>query len=821
MKTRHIFLSIILTICFASGVSAQTNTFYFMDEVPTRNSMNPAFMPNTAWYWNGLIFPSFYFEGSTGFALKDFILKNDKKEWATALYSPKNVSKFYNGIPKSTEIGTKMGINLVSFGFRAKEKNYFSFDIGVKADVSAYLPKDIFKLALFGTPEEHKINKYNLKNLGVNAALYGELGLGYTRKINDKVNIGFKLKGLVGLDGAFSKFKKLNLNASKNEWTLEGQGDAYIISPISYHSNDSSWSASGDWKDWLLKPKGFGGAIDLGVTYEPIKNLVISAAVTDLGFIRWNKPDNMVHFSTNGSFSFKGLEYKVGDEFDSDYWAETWDSIKNDLTASYEIKQGGKKVNQWLTTNVNVGIEYGILNNKISFGALSNTRINQARIMEEVTLAINFRPADWFKTYFSYTFMDGKYNNLGLGLNLRMGCVNTYLVLDYIPLNWAKTRFSENQEKAVTLPYGTSRVNVQMGLIFNFGRNSSDKDRDGVRNSKDKCPDTDINALMALCPDVKRKDFVDKKGCTLDEDGDGVPDCYDKCPNTPAGVPVDDKGCPFDEDGDGVYDHLDKCPNTPAGVPVDEKGCPFDEDGDGVYDHLDKCPNTPAGVAVDANGCPLDSDGDGVPNHLDKCPNTPAGVAVDENGCPFDEDQDGVPDYLDKCKGTIAAARNYVDENGCPKDTDGDGIPDYIDRCPQVAGVAENYGCPGVKKEILKVFKQALNGIQFETGKATIKSSSNQILDQVVKIMKENPDFNLDIAGHTDNVGQPDFNLDLSKRRAEAVKAYLVKKGVSEQRMTSAGYGDTRPIATNATAAGRTQNRRVEFTVAFEKMVTE
>ena len=236
-------------------------------------------------------------------------------------------------------------------------------------------------------------------------------------------------------------------------------------------------------------------------------------------------------------------------------------------------------------------------------------------------------------------------------------------------------------------------------------------------------------------------------------------------------------------------------------------------------DYLDKCPNTPKGVQVDERGCPLDSDGDGVMDDKDKCPGTPKGMPVDKDGCPKDTDGDGVPDYKDKCPGTPKAAIGYVDENGCPRDTDGDGVPDYKDDCPTVKGVKENRGCPAVKKEVLKVFKQALHGIQFDSGKATIKPVSFGILNMVVDIMRNNPEYSLIIAGHTDSQGNDDFNMTLSDKRAAAVRQYLIDKGVSSDRLQSKGYGETKPVATNKTAAGRAQNRRVEFTVVFEKFV--
>jgi OOP family OmpA-OmpF porin len=123
-------------------------------------------------------------------------------------------------------------------------------------------------------------------------------------------------------------------------------------------------------------------------------------------------------------------------------------------------------------------------------------------------------------------------------------------------------------------------------------------------------------------------------GTPADTDGDGVRDKKDKCPDTPRGATVDENGCPKDSDGDGVFDGIDKCPDTPKGVKVDATGCPVDSDGDGVFDGIDKCPDTPRGATVDATGCPKDSDGDGVFDGIDKCPNTPRGTKVDANGCP-------------------------------------------------------------------------------------------------------------------------------------------------------------------------------------------
>lgn len=245
---------------------------------------------------------------------------------------------------------------------------------------------------------------------------------------------------------------------------------------------------------------------------------------------------------------------------------------------------------------------------------------------------------------------------------------------------------------------------------------------------------------------------------------------------------------------------------APIVVPVPSKPAVVDSDGDGVPDSQDKCPNVP-GLAK-YNGCPIpDSDNDGVNDEEDKCPNTP-GVAK-YHGCPVpDTDGDGINDEQDQCP-TIPGVAKY---HGCPiPDTDGDGVNDEEDKCPTVAGTRENHGCPEIKKETIAKVQKAANNIFFQTGKAVILAKSNAQLNEVVKVLNAEPSLYLDIKGHTDNVGKVEANQKLSQQRADAVKAYMVRKGISEDRLTSTGYGDSMPIAPNTTAAGRQKNRRVEM----------
>ncbi|PZD79070.1 OmpA family protein [Mesonia sp. K7] len=256
-----------------------------------------------------------------------------------------------------------------------------------------------------------------------------------------------------------------------------------------------------------------------------------------------------------------------------------------------------------------------------------------------------------------------------------------------------------------------------------------------------------------------------------------------------------------DTDGDGIYDDEDECPETPG---LEEfNGCP-DSDGDGIEDRKDDCPNE-AGPA-ELNGCP-DSDGDGIADKDDDCPNEAGSAEL--NGCP-DSDGDGIADKDDDCPEEAGPAEN----NGCPwQDRDNDGVLDKDDQCPDVAGTTANNGCPEVTVEIINELNEYSKTILFDLNKSTIRKESYDALNSIASIMNEYPNAKFHIEGHTDSQGSDAYNMKLSKERAASVMTYLSGHGVSASRITSEGYGESRPIATNKTAAGRQQNRRVEISL--------
>ncbi|HMA92551.1 MAG TPA: OmpA family protein [Polyangiaceae bacterium] len=279
---------------------------------------------------------------------------------------------------------------------------------------------------------------------------------------------------------------------------------------------------------------------------------------------------------------------------------------------------------------------------------------------------------------------------------------------------------------------------------------------------------------------------------------------------------------PPDRDGDGITDQSDACPDTKGVANADpsKNGCPPDRDSDGIGDAQDACPDVP-GVRSDdpsKNGCPPDRDQDGIIDEKDACPDVKGAPNADpnKNGCPPDRDQDGIPDDRDACPDVKGVANPDPQKNGCPPDRDGDGILDDKDACPDERGSADpdpkKNGCPVVHVTDQEIV--ILEQVQFDFNKAVIKKVSDPLLDKVAAVFKQYPEIkNVEVQGHTDNVGTPVHNRRLSQRRAEAVVEALITRGVPNAKVTPKGYGPDVPIADNSTEQGRQLNRRVQFKI--------
>jgi outer membrane protein OmpA-like peptidoglycan-associated protein len=253
-----------------------------------------------------------------------------------------------------------------------------------------------------------------------------------------------------------------------------------------------------------------------------------------------------------------------------------------------------------------------------------------------------------------------------------------------------------------------------------------------------------------------------------------------------------------------------------------------DRDADGIPDKEDACPDVKGIKDPDPqkNGCPPDRDGDGVPDNEDACPDVRGMKNPDpkKNGCPPevlpDRDVDGIPDKEDACPDDKGVPSTDPKKHGCPPDRDEDGIIDAHDACPDEKGSADpdpkKHGCPHVT--VTKTEIEISSQVHFRFGRSrideTVDPVSDGLLTEVRDAIQNHPEIKqIEVQGHADTVGDEQYNFILSQGRANAVRQWLIKKGIPADKLTAKGYGSRIPVADNATEAGRAENRRVQFKI--------
>jgi len=677
-------------------------------------------------------------------------------------------------------------IHTISFMFRLSDKDAIAITprtrFGINADnITPALAKLTYTDLKY---EDLWYQKLNNDNFSFQQNLWFELGITYARVIlnNNRhfLKGGATVKFLQGIGASYLYARDLTYN-------LHTDTILDLKSNINYGLSDNIIDADNNFKYRFVTDLSLG--FDLGFVYEyrpqyekykyemdgkpglwrnDVEKYLFKVGVSllDVGRMRYSKDGHSQNFTADTiGWDLNNVSIGSIEDFNN--------TLKHTFIKDTTISQHFfMNLPTAFSAQIDFNLSHGFFVNFLPYIALNKGSKDHEKI--HALTSYTFTPrfdGRWFGFFVPMNMNSFKQFNVGMGLHL------------------GSFWFGSNDLISLMLSsgyrYGGSFY--MMAKIPIFNPKIRDKDNDHVSDRMDRCPEVQGTWAFRGCPDT---------------DGDGIQDAEDHCPLIPGIAAL--RGCP-DADGDGITDADDDCPDV-KGLAI-YKGCP-DSDGDSIIDKYDECPFQ-AGLAV-FKGCP-DTDGDGVPDKDDLCPTVPGNPEY--KGCPvIDTDGDGIKDSEDACPN----AAGPVENKGCPMlDTDGDKIPDIYDNCPTIPGVPENKGCPEIKKEEQEVINTAFSSLEFETGKSVIKSVSYESLDRLADLLLKKPDWKLQLSGHTDNVGQPASNMTLSKNRTLAVQSYLVKKGVTADRIKSEWYGQTRPIAPNTTPEGRQKNRRVEIAIFF------
>lgn len=749
------------------------------------------------------------------------------EDFTTANFEDNRRAFVYNNIYLPSLLVSINEKNSISLSARAR--TFVNVD-GVDAELYRFAYNSLNYPSLYNT-------RITNDNLSIQTMTWMEYALGYGRVLVDKekhfLKAGVTLKALQGLQSAYLYIDNL-------DYEIHSDSTLSLYNADVSYGHSSNFEASQDNANYRVV-SNLGLGFDFGVIYEWRPDYAKHKHDMDGETNVWKRNENKYKLKVGVSMTdLGGVKFSKGGQ-SGDFTANTsnWDITKLDfgttpiaalddtLSARFGGTNAGANYKMNLPTAFSTQIDYHIWKdlyinqtNFIAFGFNSNPNKVHDFTTISVTPRWDHRIAG-VSVPISYNTLMGTRTGLAVRLGpVTFGTSSMYpyraflrgdgfgskditgldaYVMVRIPVAYKRVKdrdadkVSDRKDQCVKVP-GTWEY-----------RGCPDRDGDHIRDEEDDCPDVPGLAKLHGCPD---------------KDGDGVTDLKDDCPEV-AGL-AELKGCP-DKDGDGITDSKDDCPEE-KGLAI-FNGCP-DRDSDGVMDRIDDCPDTKG--LVQYNGCP-DTDGDNIIDKVDACP-TVYGIA-ELKGCPAAElTYFNVETQVEKVKqaGGVYSFGNAVETKTAKFKLEGynaDTVKTVFVTAPNLRGKNAYREADGffrfakeaevviLKEEEKQVMKKAFENLEYKTSSDVILSSSFSSLNELANLMGTNPNWKLRISGHTDNVGPRDANLNLSKRRSESVKKYLMSKGIASDRFEVLYFGPDKPIAPNNTEDGRARNRRVEMLI--------
>ena len=464
MKKSLRYMAAALTMAAAIlPTSAQElRTSYFMETSNYRHQMNPALLDSP---YVGLLFSNINIGMTGNIGAKQFIFDTNglpgytgNYRYTTFMDPNVDAKTFLNKLHDKNRFDLYLNYNLFSVGFKAWG-GVNLLELNLRSNTNLTLPKGLFEFAKTAGEKEH----YEFGGLGMRTQNYMELALGHSRDINKQWRVGGKLKFLIGAAYADFTADNVTLDMTEDAWRIQSnaQVKASLLKSDVIHEDPSKNSADGrprvkELDNFGFSLPGFGMALDLGVTYKPIENLTVSAAITDLGFISWK---NTHHASSQGDYTFDGFNniYIGSDKDQTEDIDDQFDQIGDDLEEMFSVYDDGTKTaTQALAATLNVGAEYKLpAYDKLKFGFLYTSRIHGKYSWHQGMLNVGVRPVKWFECN-----VNGAVTSTGVTaggmLSLKAPHFNFYIAADRF--------FSKLGKQGV--PLNSSNGNITFGMTF-------------------------------------------------------------------------------------------------------------------------------------------------------------------------------------------------------------------------------------------------------------------------------------------------------------------------------------------------------------------
>lgn len=479
IKKALIFVSLFSGVLLFD-ISGQTSQVMYYMNLPQNHLMNPAMRPSNSLYIGLPGLSGVNLTMNNNFVnFSDLLMKDQSSDSVISFLHPNyNIDKFISSLNDKNSLSPQATIQLLGLGFNVGRGSYVFLDINERLEGNAVLPLDLLKLFLKGN-EGFKGSEVDLSALRGDLRYFREIGLGFSKSYH-KLRLGVRGKLLFGLAGVSIDNNSLGIRVNEDyTHTLDADLKINISAPVHVYSDennnidsivfdDSGFKTNKGRRNFFLGTENMGFGLDAGATYEVSDRIVVSAAVTDIGYIKWKK--NVTNLQAKGQFEFSGLsmvDVLKGTKTFQEVGDEMLDSLKNAFT----VLETTDPFTTWLPVGVSFGGNFR-LTKDFSLGLLSYSRIIGKQIKEALTLSANVNLGNAFSTSVSYTLANHRADNLGAGIAFRAGVIQIYMLADRIPVTWDKITGSTTY----IIPSNWNTLNIRLGLNLVFGNRIGKKD---------------------------------------------------------------------------------------------------------------------------------------------------------------------------------------------------------------------------------------------------------------------------------------------------------------------------------------------------------